>query len=218
MSGLVWTSTFQAIWQVSSLCILGVSTRLSQKKFPRSYSCFSHTISVQGNPDVNSKGHIYWRIGALLVGLLRIVDFAYVYLKMQPVSKIGSLAGFIFGLIATFGFSMVGIISEKRYKPHIFFAKQAFVGYFLSANIYLVLLLGSSVILRLSASQIIAFILCYLCFELSFLAMIVSFFKNGGDKLQFNKHRWRGFPIWEWIYFLNIIFWTIVISVIVRRY
>ncbi|WP_371804463.1 hypothetical protein [Candidatus Lokiarchaeum ossiferum] len=117
---------------------------------------------------------------------------------------------------STLGFAGVGLIPEHKYKPHLFFANVAFVGYILSANFFLIPLLFSSSLTLLSSFQKILLFCCYAGFEISFITMISAFFINGGDKLHFNQYKWKGFPIWEWIYFWNIVGWTVVIAVVVR--
>lgn len=215
MTGTGWSTTFLVIWQIGSLCILGGSFRIAQCKYPTTYSIFDHTISSQGNPEININGHYFWRIGAILVGLLRIVDFLILYLEMKSINRWGSMLGLIFGFVATLGFALVGIIPENKIKPHLIFANMAFIGYFLTANTHLIILINPSKFVNLSFLRKTLLIGCYIIFDLSFMCMIIAFFKNGGSKLKLNKQRWRGFPIWEWIYFLIIIVWSVAITYII---
>lgn len=173
----------------------------AQIKFPEQYSIFIHTISKQGSIIFNPRGHQLWNTGVILIGILMIPHFLKLFRVFKPMSALISTISSGLGIISSISLSFVGIFPLDFHVPHFIFAGICFGGIFLTANLYLVLLIRRVIRTKINAPpsiipKIVFIGLIYLIFNVGFLMLAITYQISGGIV-----------AIWEWFYFISIILW-----------
>jgi hypothetical protein len=210
-SQFILSTGFQTWWLVISIIILVSMTVLAQVAYPTKYSIQVHTVSSQGSKQKNPSGHWIWQIGMMVVAVMKTLDFFLIHKEFTVVSEVWAKIGFGISLIATAAMFMVGVISEDNWDVHLIFANIAFFGYYILAHVDLFLLTGKNAHYLTSFLGKIILAVLYILFNLAFWGMVISFLieEKGWDNI---FSRFFCFPLWEWLYFVSVIVWSMVIA------
>ena len=182
---------------------------IAQISYPDQYSILIHTISHQGSIIFNPKGHRLWNIGVFLIGFLMVPHFLKLFHIFKPLSSIISAISSGLGVVSSVSLSFVGLFPLDFRQPHFVFAGVCFGGIFITANLYLVLLIrrvihAKNITQPPIVSKIVVIGLIYLVFNVGFIMMAITYQLNGGIV-----------AIWEWFYFICIILWLLA-SLMIR--
>ena len=184
--------------------LLAAISIFAQVRFPEQYSMFLHTISHQGSKLFNPEGHQLWNLGIILIGFLMIPHFLKLFHVFKPISSLISAISSGFGVVSSISLSFVGFFPLEFHDPHYIFAGICFGGIFLTANMYLLLLVirmirtkqktNSLKSIKSVKSTLVG--LSYILFNTGFFVMAITY-QLSGDIV----------AIWEWVYFISIILW-----------
>lgn len=185
-----------------------VISLISQYLFPVKYSLLDFKISAQGGITSNPDGHILWNIGMILMGILLIPHVQYLSKNLKDSSPRFAKAITILSITACIGFSFVGVFPREYGLLHAIPAAIALYGFFISLNMYLLLLIeqkknGNRILWPHSWSFITVFIPLNLIVLVNLIRALIPPEKWNSQI----DPRFYTYPPWQWL-FLSSIFLT----------
>jgi len=200
---------------IVNLCLiilfLGLTLIIPVLLFPTFYSMKSHFISSLGVYSNNPQGAPIFNIGIIFVGFLQIPFTMRLYQMIKKGdSKFAKISQSI-SLIGALGFIIVGIFPSNIPIPHITGAFMVFFGYFIIANIDWIIIIRNKIRnkeLKRKPSYIGIFYIVFnlIGIQFGFSVILDSFYPNH----ILHSYGYFSSSLWEWIYFLAIISWSLV--------
>lgn len=195
------------IWGVF-LTLVAISI-VAQIQFPDSFKIWTNTISDQGSPTLNPQGHLFWRIGVILNGLLHIPYIHYLSQKLMVLDYRRAHQMKRIGVISAIGFCLVGVFPLDLGTIHYLMAVIAFLGYYITASISFKIIRQNKMRLIISKDPKIQK-------RIEFLSVFQSYFQIAGAICLFS-FIFNTFvlgqeisALLEWNYLFAICFWLLV--------
>lgn len=190
---------------------------LAQLLFNGQYSIFTNSISNQGRTDLNPNGWFFFTAGTIFGGLGLIPHFLYLFHHLHHSGKIVLYLAVISGIYASIGFAFVGVFPGNIIKPlHSFAAQSAFNGFYISALLFLIVLIVQ-LFKKTNSTKWYWILLVYLLFfALLGLAWGVPKLDDNGPIPDVDPRVFSG-SLWQWIGFVNVLIWLINLYLIIPR-
>ncbi|MHA1475312.1 MAG: DUF998 domain-containing protein [Promethearchaeota archaeon] len=191
--------------------VLGLILIIPVLLFPNSYSMKNNFISDLGVYSSNPQGAPIFNTGIIFIGILQIpFSMKLFQLKEKGDSKLIKISKSI-SIMGALGFIMVGIFPSNIRIPHLTGAFIVFFGYYLIANIDLIILIRNrkrSKELRSKLSYLGIFYIIFnlIAIQFCFTVILASNYPNH----ILHSYGYFSSSLWEWIFFLAIMSWSLV--------
>ncbi|MHA1717907.1 MAG: hypothetical protein ACTSWX_10165, partial [Promethearchaeota archaeon] len=178
--------------------------------FPTHYAIPEYFISAMGNYSKNPIGAYFFNGGMIVLGIMQIPLQIFLAQKLRKESENLALTSGILGIIASMGYIMVGFFPENIWVPHIIGASLVFIGFFIVANIDLLILMqirkqDEEFKKKSSSMELVYFIIYAVGAQFLFVTILNRYFPDSTllDIAIFSP------SLWEWTYMFALNLWLI---------
>jgi len=187
---------------------LGLTLIIPVLLFPNFYSLKTNFISDLGVYLKNPLGAHVFNTGILLIGFLTIpFTMKFYQMNENKDSKLAKISRLI-SIFGALGFILVGIFPSNINIPHLIGAFMVFFGYYLVANIDLIILIRKRIKseeIRSKTRPLGIFYIVFnlIAFQFSFSVILAMFYPNH----ILHSYGLFSSSLWEWIFFFTIMIW-----------